>query len=804
MKPLKCLLIVLLSYILNFNPLFAQSAKEFYKKGIEAQKTNNCKDAIKSFNMAIDLKGDYAEAYLQRANCYFKLKQFELALQDYNNLHRINPLNENFIIKSALTYMELKRYADAQNMLMKLEADDMNLHIAEGKTKMAQCKIMMKNYEDAVQYLSESISIFPDDDQIFYYKGVASDSLRDYQTAVICFTKSLEFIEQKLQKKTISNTYADSLKFVYYRSLAHAQVCMFDFIASKENITKALKIEPKNAELYLFRAGINLQSGDLNNALADLNQCEMYNLRSYNYYFTKAKVLKKAGQFNLAIENLDPIIKSDTAFYAKLLKGQCLESIGKYEEAQILYQQSSFIPNPEKKKEIDVALKRMRNRIYELKRENVSPEIKIISPNVDIDNKIMIPKNQTLVEVKGKVFDKSLIKSILINDLEADFERDSINPNFRIKLNLNDKSYLNIKILDVYSNLSEQNFEFNRAEKNKPNHKLFLSYDEKNKEIFIDKSAVKKITISGKIEDESYIKRVMINNKIASFNLNESNPFYEAEIDVSLLDSVKILIIDEFDNTSNFSYYINSKKAQQIESNPMGKTWLIFIANSNYESFGTLTGPEKDMKLIKSALQTYAFDNFITKQNMTLSEMEKFFRIELRDLIKEQNVQSVMIWFAGHGKFLNETGYWLPVNAKKDDELSYYPIPYLKSNLSSYGKSLKNILIISDACESGPAFSLNTEELIHFDCKKLEQIKNNRSAYVFSSTTNEKASDNSIFCESFADQLNNNQNYCLSMSEVVKFVSGVVEKRQSQRCKYGKIKDINDNIGSFYFLKKSK
>lgn len=306
-----------------------------------------------------------------------------------------------------------------------------------------------------------------------------------------------------------------------------------------------------------------------------------------------------------------------------------------------------------------------------------------------------------MFEIKGKVFDKSLIKSISLNDLEADFETDSLNPEFRIKVNLLDKTYLKVKVLDIYSNVTEQNFEFNRAKKNAPHHKLFLSYAESDKEIFVDKSKEKMLKITGRVEDESFIKRIMINNKTASFNLNESNPLFEAEIDISHLDSIKILIIDEYDNTSACSYFINSKKAQQMAQNPMGKTWLVFIANSNYESFATLTGPAKDMNMIRSALLQYNVDNILTRQNMTLNEMEKFLRIELRDMIKEQHVQSLMIWFAGHGKFVNETGNWLPVNAKKDDELSYYPIPYLKSNLNGYGKSLRNILIVSDACESG-------------------------------------------------------------------------------------------------------
>jgi hypothetical protein len=80
----------------------------------------------------------------------------------------------------------------------------------------------------------------------------------------------------------------------------------------------------------------------------------------------------------------------------------------------------------------------------------------------------------------------------------------------------------------------------------------------------------------------------------------------------------------------------------------------------------------------------------------------------------------------------------------------------------------------------------------------------NSSAFVFSSTTNEKASDNSVFCETFADLLNTNEDPCVAMSAIVKSVSSVVEKRQSQRCKYGKIKDMSNNNGSFYFIRREK
>jgi hypothetical protein len=63
-------------------------------------------------------------------------------------------------------------------------------------------------------------------------------------------------------------------------------------------------------------------------------------------------------------------------------------------------------------------------------------------------------------------------------------------------------------------------------------------------------------------------------------------------------------------------------------------------------------------------------------------------------------------------------------------------------------------------------------------------------------------SDNSVFCETFSNLLNSNVENCLPMSTVVKTVSAAVEKRQSQRCKYGKIKDMNNQAGNFYFIKR--
>ena len=98
---------------MNINSAKAQSAKDFYKAGVEAQKKDNFTEAIKQFSSAITAKPNYTDAYLQRGNCYFRMKEYEFAIIDYLYLNGEHPLKEDYIIKCGITYMAMQRYADA-------------------------------------------------------------------------------------------------------------------------------------------------------------------------------------------------------------------------------------------------------------------------------------------------------------------------------------------------------------------------------------------------------------------------------------------------------------------------------------------------------------------------------------------------------------------------------------------------------------------------------------------------------------------------------------------------------------------
>ena len=183
--------------------------------------------------------------------------------------------------------------------------------------------------------------------------------------------------------------------------------------------------------------------------------------------------------------------------------------------------------------------------------------------------------------------------------------------------------------------------------------------------------------------------------------------------------------------------------------------------------------------------------------------MERFFSIELRDLIRSNRVDALLVWYAGHGKFINETGYWVPVDAKRDDEFTYFNISALRASLQSYSNTVTHVLVITDACESGPTFYQAMREIPkERDCGDWEATRL-KSSQVFSSAGYELAVDNSQFTRTFANTLHNNPNACIPIESIVNKVNQAVSQNNQQSPKFGKISGLEDEDGTFFFISKN-
>jgi hypothetical protein len=240
----------------------------------------------------------------------------------------------------------------------------------------------------------------------------------------------------------------------------------------------------------------------------------------------------------------------------------------------------------------------------------------------------------------------------------------------------------------------------------------------------------------------------------------------------------------------------------QDSDNPMGKTWVIFVENSNYESFASLEGPSYDVNLMRSALTNYKIDKIIHKKDLTKRKIEEFFSEELKSELEANKVNSLLLWYAGHGKSIHETSYWIPIDAKRDDEHTYFNTTNLKESLLSYTNTVNHVLVVTDACESGPTFydamrSINIDR----NCSNLNDA-GARSSQVYTSSGYELAVNNSQFTKAFATSLINNSSSCLPIENIVIKVNTELVNSNQKKPKFGKIEGLKDEDGTFFFVGK--
>lgn len=761
---------------------WSQSAKKYFAAGETFEKNQNYKEALESYSKALELDPKFEKAYVARAAIYEKQNKKAEAIQDFQKALAFSPKEKTYYYEAGRLMAELRQYNEADNMLRKaLERDKGYLDAIQAETKVL---IALKDYNYGLTVtkmgLDEKKTALT-----YYNHAVMLDSLKNYAEA----------------EKFYKNSRSEDPKFIpAYIGLALVSVKLNKPDEALKIVNEGLAKEPDNMDVFFARSSINASRRDFQNALNDITKVVLSKPNA-TAYKQRAAYYEKMGQYPNAVSDYTQILKLDaTDIDAYLKRANAQEQMQNHKAALADYNKVMSLAAGNVRVEDQV--KQAKKKMLELNRESVKPEIEISSPRADAKNHIKVSADKTELLVKGVIRDESQIKSIVSNAGSVEFSQDSINPEFRLKITgLAKISEITFTVTDIYNNTMATDFSVEKTESNKPFIAIETPAASFENEIFIDNNNPD-IYIEGKVRDESLIQSIMIDDQVAAFNPNHQNPTFSTQYNIANKNKITVTARDIYDNESTQVYSLNRSGANAAVDNPMGVTWVVFIENSHYANFPSLEGPAKDVTAIKSALAGYKVSKTIHKKDMTKNEMEKFFSIELRDYVKNNNVNSLLIWYAGHGKYVSPTGYWVPADGKMDDEFSYFGINNLKAAMQSYPEKLMHTLVITDACESGATFLMamrGGENEKRCDNWELTKAK---SAQVFTSAGYELASDNSQFSKTFASCLTNNTDACLPIEKITKRVSAAVVQAGNQSPKFGKIKDLVDEGGTFFFIRK--
>ena len=786
---MKKLVFLIATIILIAVSAFGQNARKSYKAGAEFVDNMKYEDAIVQFTSAIGLEPSNPDYYYARGQAYEKQLKYTEARADFEKAIVFEPKNVDAIISLGAVCNKTGNYKESLKLLNHASTlDKRNSRLYPEKVITL---IALERYDQALK-VSDTAIIIKDTPMDYYWRGIIYRRLNN------------DILGEKELRKSISKD----------KNLADPRIELADLLISinpanlreaMEQCNEVIKNNDRNTAAYLMRSRVYKKNLDYPGAINDISKTIMIDPANSAFYFERGICYQEFNQHTNAINDFSKCIslqaalktEDPTAYYAR---AKSYEEIMDYDKARADYNRITFLSKYDSKAREMLELSQ--KRLYEINKETDPPEIAIVSPLPTKDT-VEIKGDKTALLISGTIKDKSKIKSFKINNETVILAEKNGGYDFLANINVNGIDKITLSAIDDYNNEKVLNYALKRTEINPPKIIIIAPYTSDEGQVFLD-SSTPNIAIQGKISDESPIKSITVGNFTASYNPNELNPSFTAILDISNLNKFIVVAEDIYGNKKETEFVLNREGAGIAATNPMGRTWVIFIENSSYETFASLDGPIKDVSTIQRALANYQINNIIHKKDMTKAEMERFFNIELRDQIKKNQVKSLLVWYAGHGKFINDVGYWIPVDAKRDDEFTYFNINSLKAGLQGYSDVVVHTLVVSDACESGPGFYSASRSARESPTCDNAQIAGARSAQVFTSAGTELAVDNSKFTATFANTLMNNKNACIPIETIVKSVTDAVETGKGQKPKFGRIQGLEqmDMLGTFFFITK--
>ncbi len=171
-----------LIYKHNVDPIHAQ---ESYDAGVHLLEIARYPQAILSFDRAIDLKTNFADAYLMRARAFAASGQTTNAISDYSKVIELRPRDPQPLIERGRVYVDGKDYqsaiGDAASALA-LDSTSAVAYLLRGTAVRA-----MGNLEAALKDFDQAVKLQPSHVN-YFERGTTYQMMNRHEEAIADFT----------------------------------------------------------------------------------------------------------------------------------------------------------------------------------------------------------------------------------------------------------------------------------------------------------------------------------------------------------------------------------------------------------------------------------------------------------------------------------------------------------------------------------------------------------------------------------------------------------------------------------------
>ena len=233
-----------------------------------------------------------------------------------------------------------------------------------------------------------------------------------------------------------------------------------------------------------------------------------------------------------------------------------------------------------------------------------------------------------------------------------------------------------------------------------------------------------------------------------------------------------------------------------------GMYYALVIGNNDYEYLTDLETAHNDARAVADLLQRdYGFQVtrlFDATREDILNALNHF-----RKTLTQRN--SLLIYYAGHGHLDPDadTGYWLPVDAERDNNIYWIQNETITATLKAM--NARHVLIVSDSCYSGTL--TRADKLSIRTPDYFERLVRKKTRGVITSGGLERVMDggievnHSIFATAFLQTLQQNSAAVIDTSSLFPDIRNRVMIHADQEPMYSDIRGAGGDVGGdFVFV----
>ncbi|MEZ4903823.1 MAG: tetratricopeptide repeat protein [Spirosomataceae bacterium] len=277
--------------------------------------------------------------YHKRAELYFTLRNFLLALEDVDQALDMSPSNGLYLLTRARILRELKRYDEALEAARRaeiLQQDKPELFVLLGD--LTQQK---QQYRQAKLYLSKALQMAPYDGEGYFYTGLLDAKQGDTLSGLALMQRAIEL------KPRFMPAYVE-LTTIYTR--------LREFEQAKEINRQGLRYFPQESALYYTLGVLYHNQKRLDSALICYRKAIVFDSTNYKADFQAGLIYLKWYSFPQAANSFQKVAKHNPQYpQINFLLGTAYDKMGNLEEAIAQYTLAT---------EIDASDWRSRGRLY--------------------------------------------------------------------------------------------------------------------------------------------------------------------------------------------------------------------------------------------------------------------------------------------------------------------------------------------------------------------------------------------------------------------------------------------------------